>query len=157
MEMEIVETENLNLSTVFGLFIGYPVLYWFQGGAQASNCLDMIPLIVYEITCDVNFGDGITTISDSTQGNQTAIHTSSPSLCVTPSMNSNKPETSKDKTLSKRNHILYSFSVPECVVDSFDDQIRIWFQNLQDCCSSSSMITNFQLNQKTVTLPTVAL
>lgn len=35
-----------NLSTVFGLLLGYPVTYWFDQNRSFENCLSMTPLMV---------------------------------------------------------------------------------------------------------------
>ncbi|KAL3188712.1 hypothetical protein MRX96_022219 [Rhipicephalus microplus] len=38
-----------NLCTVFGVLLGYPVVYWFEGGADAGNCLAMEELNVVRV------------------------------------------------------------------------------------------------------------
>lgn len=40
------ESEEWNLCTVFGLFLGYPVTYWFDQTKSFENCLSMTPLMV---------------------------------------------------------------------------------------------------------------
>lgn len=36
-----------NASTLFGLLLGYPVVYWYSPGhADCGNCLDMVPLCI---------------------------------------------------------------------------------------------------------------
>lgn len=38
-----------NLCTAFGVLLGYPVVYWFDGGADAGNCLAMEELNVVRV------------------------------------------------------------------------------------------------------------
>lgn len=38
--------EDWNLCTVFGLLLGYPVIYWFDQTNSFENCLSMTPLMV---------------------------------------------------------------------------------------------------------------
>ncbi|XP_054930898.1 UPF0739 protein C1orf74 homolog [Dermacentor andersoni] len=38
-----------NLCTAFGVLLGYPVVYWFEGGADAGNCLAMEELNVVRV------------------------------------------------------------------------------------------------------------
>lgn len=38
-----------NLCTAFGVLLGYPVVYWFDGGADAANCLAMEELNVVRV------------------------------------------------------------------------------------------------------------
>lgn len=40
------KSEEWNLCTVFGLFLGYPVTYWFDQTKSFDNCLAMTPLMV---------------------------------------------------------------------------------------------------------------
>lgn len=40
------KSEEWNLCTVFGLFLGYPVTYWFDQTKSFENCLSMTPLTV---------------------------------------------------------------------------------------------------------------
>ncbi|XP_072025565.1 UPF0739 protein C1orf74 homolog [Amphiura filiformis] len=149
-EVELPETENFNLTTIFGLLIGYPVFYWYQGGAEAANCLDMVPLIVYEIVCDLrnNFTDSQSQTSHTYDGFQSS----------TKHCDGSKAESlpSKDDDLLKSGHAVYSFSIPECVSDHCRERIHSWFHNLQDGVTKT-LITNLQMSQKTVNLPSVAL
>lgn len=40
-----------NLCTAFGVLLGYPVVYWFDGGADAGNCLALEELNVVRVRC----------------------------------------------------------------------------------------------------------
>ncbi|ELT94917.1 hypothetical protein CAPTEDRAFT_192195 [Capitella teleta] len=41
-------TPSINVTSVFGLCLGYPVIYWYED-ADANNCLSMVPLVVNKI------------------------------------------------------------------------------------------------------------
>lgn len=40
-----------NLCSMFGVLLGFPVVYWFQGGSDAANCLSMEELRVVSVRC----------------------------------------------------------------------------------------------------------
>ncbi len=42
--------DHINRSTVFGLLLGFPVVYWYKTDCDDSNCLSMVPLRVFTIT-----------------------------------------------------------------------------------------------------------
>ena len=53
---------NVNRTTLFGLFLGYPVVYWYrtEGDGQpvgGRTCLDMVPLCVVTVTALRNSND----------------------------------------------------------------------------------------------------
>jgi len=43
-------TPDVNRSTVFGLLLGYPVVYWYSNITSADNCLSHVPLRVFRIS-----------------------------------------------------------------------------------------------------------
>lgn len=48
---ERVSCAMWNLCTAFGVLLGYPVVYWFDGGADAANCLALEELNVVRVRC----------------------------------------------------------------------------------------------------------
>ena len=42
--------DNINRSTVYGLLLGYPVVYWYSDILRAEHCLQMVPLNVVTVT-----------------------------------------------------------------------------------------------------------
>lgn len=44
-----VNMEQVNLCTIFGIVLGYPVIYYFDDNEKGSNCLSMTPLVVVKI------------------------------------------------------------------------------------------------------------
>ena len=43
-------SEDINRSTVYGLLLGYPVVYWYKDITSARNCLEMVQLNVVKVT-----------------------------------------------------------------------------------------------------------
>jgi len=43
-------TPDMNRSTVFGLLLGYPVVYWYSNVTSADNCLSQVPLRMLKIS-----------------------------------------------------------------------------------------------------------
>lgn len=41
--------KTINRTTVFGLFLGYPVIYWYRTNDEGETCLSMVPLRVYKL------------------------------------------------------------------------------------------------------------
>lgn len=44
-----VNIEQVNLCTIFGILLGYPVTYYFDDIEKGSNCLSMTPLVIVKI------------------------------------------------------------------------------------------------------------
>uniref|UniRef100_A0A1Y9HA52 Uncharacterized protein n=1 Tax=Anopheles farauti TaxID=69004 RepID=A0A1Y9HA52_9DIPT len=40
--------ETVCRTTVYGLFIGYPVVYWYDTKTTQENCLSQVPLVVFQ-------------------------------------------------------------------------------------------------------------
>ena len=49
---KINDSVDINLSTLFGYLLGYPVIYWFDVKCPKENCLSMLPLTVFTVTGD---------------------------------------------------------------------------------------------------------
>uniref|UniRef100_A0A8D8H0I2 UPF0739 protein C1orf74 n=1 Tax=Culex pipiens TaxID=7175 RepID=A0A8D8H0I2_CULPI len=49
------------IPTVFGLLIGYPVVYWFDVAQSDQNCLSGVPLTVFQVGWRPQSGPNITT------------------------------------------------------------------------------------------------
>jgi len=48
---------NMNRTTLYGVLLGYPVVYWYDDVNGAGNCLSMIPLQVITVSVPVNTGN----------------------------------------------------------------------------------------------------
>lgn len=55
-------TPDINRSTVFGLLLGYPVVYWYSNVASADNCLSHVPLRMFRISAVDNTADSKPTV-----------------------------------------------------------------------------------------------
>ncbi|XP_021360961.1 UPF0739 protein C1orf74 homolog [Mizuhopecten yessoensis] len=50
IRLVIVDCKTANLTTIFGLLLGYPVVYWFENeDGLMANCLDMEPLVNFKV------------------------------------------------------------------------------------------------------------
>ncbi|XP_033646366.1 UPF0739 protein C1orf74 homolog [Asterias rubens] len=125
--------KDWNFSTMFGALIGYPVLYWYKECTGIdSNCLSFVPLCVYtvQITPDQKTSTEKSNFS-STQGDEA--------------------RAIRGTQVSRNQHSVYSFSVPQELVHHFEGGIDNWFKRLQETHS------NLELTHSLVTLPAVAL
>ena len=52
--MTLVLPDEVNRTSVFGLLLGYPVLYWYEI-PDCRNCLDMVPLCVSSVSAELEF------------------------------------------------------------------------------------------------------
>ncbi|XP_067655507.1 UPF0739 protein C1orf74 homolog [Haliotis asinina] len=115
-----LQTNIFNPSSLFGLLLGYPVIYWYSMEDEASgNCLSLQPLTTYRVVgcCHDNLGEHI----------------------------------------KQTFHIVYSFSVPVCVLGCYAQYISKWFQELVDTGRWSQWFDGVTLEEDTVTLPCVCL
>jgi len=55
-------TPDINRSTVFGLLLGYPVVYWYKNITDADNCLSHVPLRLFRILAVDSTADSKPTI-----------------------------------------------------------------------------------------------
>jgi len=55
-------TPDINRSTVFGLLLGYPVVYWYSNVTTADNCLSYVPLRLFRILAVDSTADSHPTI-----------------------------------------------------------------------------------------------
>ncbi|XP_071495113.1 UPF0739 protein C1orf74 homolog [Diadema antillarum] len=82
-----------NLTTVFGLLLGYPVLYWYEVDVH-GNCLSYTPLCVHKCICNFTF-ESFPSIKNEHPSN----------TCI----------------MQKKEHVVYSFSAPECLSSSLNE------------------------------------
>lgn len=48
---------EVNRTSVFGLLLGYPVVYWYSNVSSADNCLSQVPLRLFRILTVDSMGD----------------------------------------------------------------------------------------------------
>jgi hypothetical protein len=107
--LEIAVQSHWCVPTLFGLLLGYPVVYCLNSD---SNCLGGVPLCVYKI-----------------QGTF--------------------------KKMSKL-HTLYSFSIPQCLHQNLDSQIKLWYKKNVECINQSHF-SSIQLLTEFVVQPHVIM
>ena len=52
-----VDLDGANGTTIFGLLLGYPVVYWFSEDGGGGTCLDGRDLVVCRVKCDSEMDD----------------------------------------------------------------------------------------------------
>ncbi|CAH1265012.1 C1orf74 [Branchiostoma lanceolatum] len=134
LQGNITPGESWNISTLFGLLVGYPVLYWYDP-TQDSTCLSMVPLLVYNVYVCLDH-DSATTAA-------TAL--GEKSVCDCPDERNN------------HKHKLYSFSIPKNVKQDFSKQIDCWFKRVQEEFALQDAFCCLEMKCSEMTLPTVAL
>jgi len=53
---------DVNRTTVFGLLLGYPIVYWYSNVTSADNCLSQVPLRVFRISAIDSTANGQPTV-----------------------------------------------------------------------------------------------
>ena len=131
----ITVTEDVNLCTLFGWLLGYPVVYWFphsNGGSEVG--LSMVPLTCYKVCYD------------------------STNEAVTSSSTCNRMKMEL-KAVDSNPLVLYSFSVPASIFTahtSIAEVVQKWFRTIKDRTLKLLDVT-IQLQTTSVALPHVIL
>lgn len=124
-----IDYKACNPSTLFGMLLGYPVLYWFSHQSPDSEftCLSMLPLKVHRI---------VTTIS-------------LPSSYAEKYVNCKKhvPEY----------HELFKFSIPDNVSQQTDSLVNSWFHSLLCKSQSNAIFSNLNIKTDIISLPSVSM
>ncbi|XP_033123458.1 UPF0739 protein C1orf74 homolog [Anneissia japonica] len=55
-KLKVDVATGCNITTLFGILIGYPIVYWYNN-RDVNNCLGMVPLRVYNVKCIVHLAD----------------------------------------------------------------------------------------------------
>jgi len=101
---DIVDIDLLNVPCLFGLFLGYPSVYWYDQSVSEENCLNGISLRVFQvfgIVDDKNQEDPFRRLHSDTEG------------------------TNSGANIKK--DIILSFSIPDALKSSLLCQIHSWF------------------------------
>lgn len=123
-----IDYTSCNPSTLFGILLGYPVLYWFshQSPHTEFTCLSMLPLKVHKIVTDISL-----------PSHYSDVYVNSKNL---PSY-----------------HELFNFSIPENVSEQTDCLVNNWFHMLLCKSKSNSMFSNFKILTNVIALPSVSM
>ena len=90
---------DVNVTSLFGLCLGYPVVYWYDVGDEDDdrNCLEMVPLI----------------------SNQVYFNTTEESSALESNFSRNQR--------SQNKHCIFAFSYPETFQSDIKEHIETWF------------------------------
>ncbi|XP_041461011.1 UPF0739 protein C1orf74 homolog [Lytechinus variegatus] len=121
--------DHWNVSTIFGLLLGYPVLYWYQVDTQ-DNCLAYTPLSVIKCTCK----------------------------CMVKTNNCGSENVCRSvREMSNHDHVMYSFSIPSIFLEHASKRIAEWKESICHAVDLCEYFTSASFECNTVTLPIVAL
>lgn len=127
LSLDADSTSLPNPTTLFGIFLGYPVVYWYDMTLDSQeNCLSMVPLINYRVESSVLDGNGRVSISSGRYKTHVVC-----SFSV--------PEVLGEQTSQK--------------VDLWFD----WLRNLELWQSSSIQLSELKLDREIVQVPSVCL
>lgn len=120
--------EMCNLTTLFGALLGYPVLYWYECH-KSTDCYDSIdPLSMVPLRV----------------------------YCVVAHV-----EHADMNVLLKRpiptEHELFSFSIPEMLLEKTSKTVDDWYNNIRSRCNCKCLFSDVQMVHKNVVLPSVAM
>lgn len=121
-----------NVSTIYGLLLGYPVIYWYEHSANEDigQCLSMEPLRNFKVW-------GSLLPNTWSPGTSQSVHS--------------KGHHSADK------HLVYSFTVPECFMDDVKGKIDDWMKMVCTLSCWKEVFTDLYCTQDIITEPTVVL
>lgn len=123
-----VDHNMCNPSTLFGILLGYPVLYWFSHQSPHSefSCLSMLPLKVHKIVTNV-------------------------------ALPSNFSEAYLNLKNTPAYHELFNFSIPENLSKETKYLVDSWFHLLLNKIKSNTIFYNIKMQTNVVSLPSVSM
>lgn len=122
--VELDDNLGISLSTIFGAFLGYPVVYYCKN--SDGNCLSFCPLRIFSVAL------------------------------IGKDYGANCENRSASQVEGTHPHAMYTFSVPEILMDNVIDKINKWYSNLRDKLKHR-LSAQFVMKQKTLTPSTVSL
>ncbi|XP_025086613.1 UPF0739 protein C1orf74 homolog [Pomacea canaliculata] len=128
--------ELVNPSTLFGLFLGYPVVYWYDmaDGCEQSR-LSLVPLLNFVLK-------GVITLTATNIG----------------SIEHQGESGQQNKKTCVHEHIITSFSVPEHLAEIISESVEVWFEGIKTKrLSWSSLFDDLQLEKRVMQMPTLCL
>ena len=126
-------SERINGATLYGILLGYPVVYWYQltDGATSENCLAMQPLCVNKLSVSLACN-----------------HKREETRCVT----CTEPSAADSPT-----GVIYSFSYPQEMDSMMQTCMTAWLGQIENHLSKQNIFADSQLFKECTTLPVVAL
>lgn len=136
-----------NPSTLFGIFLDYPVVYWYKMSEESQeNCLSMVSLKAYIVKGSLN------PLEHSVTGT-----VNSTSECMHNGVKRERMCKDGDRNNRSQTHDIYSFSVPEVMDPPIFDKVLSWFDVKRCQNGRQQLFTDLRLECKTVQLPSVCL
>ena len=115
--IDIDSCDDINPPCLFGLFLGYPAVYWYHRQESEDNCLSSVSLRLYQVLGELR---------------------------------------SDNKYLDKnqcgredgKNHLIFSFTVPENVDNSAHRHVHDWFTQWRASASWSEMFSRVWMSEE---------
>lgn len=126
-------SEEHNATTLFGLLLGYPVIYWYSSeNADFGNCLEMVPIRVIKVFSVLNDDES----------------------CKQSSSIKAKPNHSANES---QLHQIYSWSYPNEFKTQCQKYVDGWQQNLHSVASMQIRAKSLLFKDEIVSLPVVVM
>lgn len=144
---EITFPPSLNLTSLVGILLGYPIIYWFnRSNDYDGNSLEINSLLVFKVivqmrtscTCQYYIS------KDS--------HISLSHIC-----DNNSKDITSNSDQEMFRHAIYSFSVPENLAVQVTPYVQTWMDNLSANSSWQEIFYTLQLERNLVFAPAVTL
>lgn len=151
---EVLFPSSLNLTTLVGILLGYPVVYWFsRSNEDEGNSLEINTLIVFKVIAHLQM-PRVCQCNDKL--NKGALSTdsdiSSPHIC-----NKNSKEFTSNTGQETFRHAIYSFSVPENLESQVTPCVETWMDNVIVTSSWRNAFQNLHLEKNVVFAPAITL
>ena len=151
---EISFPPSLNLTTLVGILLGYPVVYWFsRSNEHEGNSLEINTLLVFKVMAQIRMLRTCQSCDRSNKGTiSTDCNISSSHIC---------DKNFKDVTLNAGQetfrHAIYSFSVPENLALQVSSYVETWMDTVMVTSAWREAFQNLQLERNIVFAPAVTL
>ncbi|KAL8580673.1 hypothetical protein ACOMHN_004715 [Nucella lapillus] len=139
-----------NPSTLFGLFLGYPVVYYYDMAVDSlSNCLSMVPLVNLVLKG---------TVTETPHNRLWSAERPDHRPCSTERPDINRPcSTEQVNRLCSTERIITSFSVPQSFMGLATGGIDSWFEEKRERAVQCKAFGQLDLGSRVVQLPSVCL
>ncbi|GFO50617.1 upf0739 protein c1orf74 homolog [Plakobranchus ocellatus] len=133
---EIVTSDSVNIPTLFGLFLGYPCVYWYDQAMGEDNNLSSCSLRLFQVKGCVKPG---------------ALPHNEGHSCQ---KSSGVSKSSKFSYVLKENKtacsVVYSFTVPENIVESVREKVWLWYTAWEQSVPWSSLFSSVWMQEESV-------
>ncbi|XP_029639617.1 UPF0739 protein C1orf74 homolog [Octopus sinensis] len=155
---EVQFPASLNLTTLVGVLLGYPIVYWFsRSNEDDSNSLVIDSLTVFKLNCHLLCRQCHSSQEKSSEipiiknEQKPLAHNNLPLMCLQSS--GEKLKTSSCKCNETITHCIYSYSVPEALTSMALSYVESWIQDINHFDSWQKCYHCLQLHQNIVYAP----